>query len=80
VTDLRRPEGGYRGALPPRRDGLARPWVIVVFAIFVLMFALAFAGYPTKLIPEPTPVPVPSVPLPSDSVAPSISGEPSASP
>lgn len=86
MTDLRRPEGGYRGALPPRQDGLARPWLIVVFALFVLMFALAFAGYPTKLIPEPTPVPVPSVPvpsvLPSGSAAPSVSGsaEPSASP
>jgi hypothetical protein len=48
--------------------------VLVVLGIFVLMFALAFAGYPTKLIPEPTPFPVPSVPsVPG-------SGEPSASP
>jgi hypothetical protein len=50
--------------------------VLVVLGIFVLMFALAFAGYPTKLIPEPTPFSVPSVPVPS---VPG-SGEPSASP
>jgi hypothetical protein len=81
VTDQRRPEGGYRGALPPRDDMLARPWVIVVFAIFVLIFALAFAGFPSSLFMEPTPLPSPSV-LPSGSAGPSVSGseEPSASP
>jgi hypothetical protein len=83
VTDLRRPEGGYRGALPPRGDMLARPWVIVVFAIFVLIFALAFAGFPSRLLTEPTPLPSPSV-LPSagasGSLEPSVSGDPSASP
>ena len=85
MTDLRRPEGGYRGALPPRQDTLARPWVIVVLAIFVLIFALAFAGYPTNLITEPptatTPASAPSV-APSASAAPSVSGsgEASASP
>jgi hypothetical protein len=77
----RRPEGGYRGALPPRDDMLARPWVIVVFAIFVLIFALSFAGFPSSLFTEPTPIPNPSV-LPSGSAAPTVSGsaEPSASP
>jgi hypothetical protein len=81
MTDQRRPEGGYRGALPPRDDMLARPWVIVVFAIFVLIFALSFAGFPSSLFTEPSPLPSPSV-VPSGSVEPSVSGsvEPSASP
>ena len=81
TSDSRRPEGGYRGALPPRQDSLARPWVIVVFAIFVLIFALAFAGFPSRLFTEPTPGPVPTV-VPNGSAAPSVSGSgaPSASP
>jgi hypothetical protein len=81
VTDARRPEGGYRGALPPRNDSLARPWVIVVLAIFVLIFALSFAGFPSRLFTEPSPSPLQSV-APSGSAAPSVSGsaEPSASP
>ena len=74
MTDLRRPEGGYRGALSPRDDSLARPWVIVVFAIFVLIFALSLAGFPSRLFTEPSaePSPLPSV-APSGSVAPSAS-------
>lgn len=79
MTDPRRPEGGYRGALPPRDDSLARPWVIVVFAIFVLIFALSFAGFPSRLFTEPSPEPSPSM-VPSGSVAPSVPGAPSASP
>jgi hypothetical protein len=72
VTDARRPEGGYRGALPPRDDSLARPWVIVVFAIFVLIFALSFAGFPSRLFTEPSPSALPSL-APSGSAAPSAS-------
>ena len=78
MTDARRPEGGYRGALPARQDALARPWVVAVIAIFVLIFVLALAGVPSRLFAEPTPLPVPSASgIPS--FAPSVSGEPSAS-
>ena len=48
---------GYRGALPPRNDALAKPWVLVVVGIVVLIFALAFANVPTTLFPSPTPLP-----------------------
>ncbi len=67
---------GYRGALPPREDRLARPWILAVFAIFVLVFVLSFLGVPSRFIPEPTPVPLPSVPAPSasSSVSASASG------
>lgn len=64
MTDQPR-SSGYRGALPPRRDHLAAPWVIVVIVAFVLMFVLAYLGFPSRLIPEPTPFPVPSVPASS---------------
>lgn len=66
---------GYRGALPPRNDHLAAPWVVFVIVAFVLMFALAFLGFPSRLIPEPTPFPLPSISpgasVPAASVAPS---------
>jgi hypothetical protein len=65
---------GYRGALPPREDRLARPWILAVFAIFVLVFVLSFLGVPSRFIPEPTPVPLPSVPAPSASSSVSASG------
>ena len=62
---------GYRGALPPRNDWLARGWVVVVILIFVLMFVLAAFNVPSVLFPEPTPVPTPSVtPAPSGSATP----------
>lgn len=63
MTDQDRSSGGYPGALPPRNDGLARPWVLTVIAIFVLMFVLALAGVPSSFLPEssPTPLPLPSV-------------------
>lgn len=64
---------GYRGALPERVDRLARPWVIAVIAVFVLMFVLALAGLPSRLVPEPSVVPLPSVNAPSISAAPSAS-------
>ena len=67
-------QAGYRGALPPRNDRLAAPWVIAVIAIFVLMIVLSFLGLPSSLFPAETPVP-----LPSASVEASASAEPSAS-
>ncbi len=66
---------GYRGALPPKNDWLARGWVLVVIAIFFGIFILAALNVPTVLFPEPTPSAVPSV-----SAAPSGSPEPSQSP
>ena len=73
MTDKPR-DPGYRGSLPPRVDRLARPWVLTVVAMFVLIFVLALAGIPSRLIPQPSGVPLPSVPAPSASVAPSGSG------
>ncbi len=68
-------DAGYRGALPPKNDWLARGWVLVVIAIFIGMFVLDALNVPTVLFPEPTPLPVES-----DSPAPSGSVDPSASP
>lgn len=80
MTDQQRSQPGYRGALPPREDRLARPWVVIVVALFVLMFVLAFLGFPSALTPEPTPLPSPSagasVPVVSGSAAPSASSSP----
>ena len=70
---------GYRGALPPREDRLARPWILLVIAAFVLILVLSVLGIPSRFIPEPTPVPLPSVPAPSFSVEPSASSSASAS-
>jgi cytoskeletal protein RodZ len=70
---------GYRGALPPREDRLARPWIMLVLAAFVLILVLSVLGVPSRFIPEPTPVPLPSVPAPSASVEPSTSASASAS-
>ena len=73
MTDQR--PSGYRGALPTRNDTIARPWVLAVVAIFVLMFVLAFLGFPSSLFPEPSGAPNPSFSLsPSTSAAPSSSG------
>jgi hypothetical protein len=79
MSDVRPTEGsGYRGALPPRNDWLARGWVLVVIAIFLSLFVLAFLNVPTRFLPEPTPIPTPLVtPAPSGSAEPSGSGEPS---
>jgi hypothetical protein len=71
MTDKPR-DPGYRGSLPPRVDRLARVWVVLVLAIFVLILAFAFGGIPSRLIPQPTTEPPPSVPVPSAS--PSASG------
>lgn len=59
---------GYRGALAEREDRLARPWVVAIIVIFLLILVLSFAGLPSRLIAEPTPVPLPSVPFPSASI------------
>jgi hypothetical protein len=73
-------QAGYRGALPPRNDRLAAPWVIVVIAIFVLMIVLSFLGLPSSLFPAETPVPLPSASVEaSASAAPSGSAEASGS-
>lgn len=72
MTDQR--PSGYRGALPPRNDTIARPWVLAVVALFVLMFVLSFLGFPASLFPEPSGSPSPSSSLmPSTSAAPSPS-------
>lgn len=63
---------GYRGALPPRGERLARVWVVIVILGFASMFVLAALNVPSVLFPEPTPVPIPSLsPAPSESSAPS---------
>jgi len=77
-NEPRATEPGYRGSLPTREDRLARPWVVAVIGIFLLIFVLAFLGIPSRLFPEPTPVPLPSVPA-STSVEPSASASASAS-
>jgi uncharacterized membrane protein len=61
---------GYRGTLPPRNDRLAVPWVITVVAVFVLVFVLAFAGIPSKLLATPSASPGSTI-VPSSSAAPS---------
>jgi hypothetical protein len=77
MTDQQRPSSGYRGALPPREDRLARPWVLIVIGLFVLMLVLSFLGFPSSLTPEPTPRPSPSagfsLPAATGSAAPSAS-------
>jgi len=82
TTDPKR-EPGYRGALPARGDRLARPWILIVLGIFVLIIVLSIAGIPSRFIPQPTPVPFPSLaPVPSESASaePSGSAEASAEP
>jgi hypothetical protein len=59
---------GYPGSLPPRNDTLARPWILIVLGIFVLIIVLSVAAIPSRFIPEPTPLPLPSLtPAPSES-------------
>jgi hypothetical protein len=76
--DAARNEPGYRGALPTRNDRLARPWILTVLGIFVLILVLSVLGVPSRFFPEPTPLPLPSLPA-SSSVEPSASISPSAS-
>lgn len=54
---------GYRGALPTRNDSMAKPWIVTVIVIFVLIFVLAFFGLPGKLFPKPTASPRASIDL-----------------
>jgi hypothetical protein len=75
MTDRPR-EPGYRGSLPPRDDVLARVWVLVVIAIFLLMFILSFLRFPSVLFPEETPLPLPSIPAASGSPTATESAEP----
>jgi hypothetical protein len=68
---------GYRGALPTRDDRLARPWVIIVIAIFLAIIVLSAFEIPSRFAPEPTPLPVPSIPAtPSSEPTESPSPEP----
>jgi hypothetical protein len=71
---------GYRGALPIRQDRLAKPWILTVVAIFLLVIVLSIAGIPSRFIPDPTIEPLPSVPAASDTPEPTDSPSPSASP
>jgi len=65
---------GYRGALPPRGERMARVWVLIVILGFAFMFVLAALNVPSVLFPEPTASPIPSLsPAPSGSPAPSES-------
>ena len=59
-------EPGYRGSLPPRQERRAKPWLMIVAGIFVLIMLLSVAGVPSRFIPDPTPIPTPiSTPIPS---------------
>ena len=72
-------EPGYRGSLPPRQDRLAKPWLMIVAGIFVLIILLSVAGVPSRFIPEPTPIPTP-IATPTPSAAPSASASEETSP
>ena len=72
----RQREPGYRGSLPTREDRLAKPWILTIIGIFLLVMALSIAGVPSRFIPDPTPIPT-LPPLPSASA--SASAEPSSS-
>jgi hypothetical protein len=72
---------GYRGALPPRNDKLARPWVLFVAGLFLLVVILSIAGIPSRFLAEPSPAPIPSVqPSSSFTLLPSASVEISPAP
>ena len=73
TNEPRRDQPGYRGALPTRDDRLARPWIILVFAIFVAIIVLSLLQAPSRFAPEETPLPIlsiPATPAPSPRVAP----------
>ena len=72
-------EPGYRGSLPPRQDRLAKPWLMVVAGIFVLIILLSVAGVPSRFIPDPTPLPTP-IATPTPSAEPSAEASEEASP
>ena len=68
---------GYRGALPERTDTLAKPWILGVIGIFVLVLVLSALEVPSRFIPDPTPLPTPSV-APGESPSSAPSADPSA--
>ncbi len=84
TNDPRRPGGaggpGYRGTLPAREDRLARPWLIIVAAIFVGIMVLSVLGVPSRFIPDPTPIPLPTNPPATESPAESPGESPAESP
>ncbi len=72
---------GYRGALPPRNDRLARPWVLFVAGLFLLIVVLSIAGIPSRFLAQPSPTTIPSVqPSASFTLLPSGSAEVSPAP
>ena len=85
MTNEPKRDVGYRGALPTRQDRLAKPWILTVVAIFLLVIVLSVAGIPSRFIPEPTSPPLASIPAasatpePTDSPSPSPSASGSAS-
>ncbi|MEX0631052.1 MAG: hypothetical protein WEE67_00205 [Chloroflexota bacterium] len=75
---------GYRGALPPRGERMARVWVLIVILGFAFMFVLAALNVPSALFPEPTPTVFPSAlpsasPFASEGASPAESGSPAES-
>jgi cytoskeletal protein RodZ len=80
MTNEPKRDVGYRGALPTRQDRLAKPWILTVVAIFLLVIVLSIAGIPSRFIPEPTVEPLPSIPAASATPEPTESPSPSASP
>lgn len=78
--DPSRTEPGYRGSLPSREDRLARPWMLAIIGIFLLVIVLSIAGIPSRFIPDPTAPPLPSLPPASGSVEASPSASVEASP
>jgi hypothetical protein len=61
---------GYRGALPTRNDALAKPWIITVIVLFLLIFVLAALGFPSKVFPRASAAPRPSVSVAASASAP----------
>ncbi len=82
TNDPKRDQPGYRGALPTREDRLARPWIIIVIAIFLAIIVLSAFEIPSRFAPDPTPLPIPSLPATPSSApteSPSLEPEPSGS-
>ena len=80
MTNEPRREVGYRGSLPIRDDRLARPWILTVAGIFVLVIVLSVLGVPSRFVPDPTPIPLQSIPAISETPEPSPSETPEPSP
>ena len=80
TNEPRRESAGYRGALPTREDRLAKPWILTVAGIFLLVIVLSIAGIPSRFVPDPTPIPLPSIPVPSASAEATEEATPSEEP